>query len=53
MTKLVPSSMPALKDLRTLEKVTGVSGEIDVVVHAKNVATPADRRLDDQATRTS
>ncbi len=41
VTKLVPSSMPALKDLRTLEKVTGVSGEIDVVVHAKNVATPA------------
>ncbi len=41
VTRLVPSSMPALKDLRTLEKVTGVSGEIDVVVHAKNVATPA------------
>jgi uncharacterized protein len=41
VTKLVPSSMPALKDLRTLEKVTGVSGEIDVVVHAKDVATPA------------
>jgi hydrophobe/amphiphile efflux-3 (HAE3) family protein len=41
VTKLVPSSMPALKDLRTLEKVTGVSGEIDVVVHAQNVATPA------------
>ncbi len=40
VTKLVPSSMPALKDLRTLEKVTGVSGEIDVVVHATNVATP-------------
>lgn len=41
VTKLVPSSMPALQDLRTLEKVTGVSGEIDVVVHAGNVATPA------------
>ena len=41
VTKLVPSSMPALQDLRTLEKVTGVSGEIDVVVHAKDVATPA------------
>ncbi|MFL5831245.1 MAG: efflux RND transporter permease subunit [Solirubrobacteraceae bacterium] len=41
VTKLVPSSMPALRDLHTLEKVTGVSGEIDVVVHAKDVATPA------------
>jgi hydrophobe/amphiphile efflux-3 (HAE3) family protein len=40
VTKLVPSSMPALHDLRTLEHVTGVSGEIDVVVHARNVATP-------------
>jgi uncharacterized protein len=40
VTKLVPSSMPALRDLHTLERVTGVSGEIDVVVHARNVATP-------------
>ena len=32
--------MPALQNLRTLEHVTGVSGEIDVVVHARNVATP-------------
>jgi hydrophobe/amphiphile efflux-3 (HAE3) family protein len=40
VTKLVPSSMPALRDLRTLERVTGVSGEIDVVVAARNVASP-------------
>ncbi len=40
VTKLVPSSMPELRDLHTLEKVTGVSGEIDVVVHSHNVATP-------------
>jgi len=40
VTKLVPSSMPALRNLRTLERVTGVSGEIDVTVHAANVATP-------------
>ncbi|MBV8430799.1 MAG: MMPL family transporter [Solirubrobacterales bacterium] len=40
VTKLVPSSMPALHDLRTLERVTGVSGEIDVVVHSADVATP-------------
>jgi hypothetical protein len=39
VTKLVPSSMPQLRDLRTLEHVTGVSGEIDVVVHARDVAT--------------
>jgi uncharacterized protein len=41
LTKLVPSNMPALRDLRTLEQVTGVSGEIDVVMHAPNVATPS------------
>jgi hydrophobe/amphiphile efflux-3 (HAE3) family protein len=41
VTKLVPASMPALRDLRTLERVTGVSGEIDVVVHASDVARPA------------
>jgi len=40
VTKLVPSNMPALRNLRTLERVTGVSGEIDVVVHSNNVATP-------------
>ena len=41
VTKLVPSSMPALQNLRTLERVTGVSGEIDVVVHSGDVATPS------------
>jgi hypothetical protein len=40
VTKLVPSSMPALRNLNTLEKVTGVSGEIDVTVRAHDVATP-------------
>jgi hypothetical protein len=40
VTKLVPSSMPALRDLHTLERVTGVSGEIDVVVHSRDVASP-------------
>jgi hypothetical protein len=40
VTKLVPSNMPALRDLHLLERVTGVSGEIDVVVHSNNVATP-------------
>jgi hydrophobe/amphiphile efflux-3 (HAE3) family protein len=37
VTKLVPSNMPALRDLRLLEKVTGVSGEIDVTVRAPDV----------------
>jgi uncharacterized protein len=41
VTKLVPTSMPALHNLHTLEKVTGVSGEIDVTVRGRNVATPA------------
>ncbi len=41
VTKLVPTSMPALHNLNALEKVTGVSGEIDVTVRGTNVATPA------------
>ena len=39
ITKLVPSSMPALRDLHTLEHVTGVSGEIDITVKAANVTS--------------
>jgi hydrophobe/amphiphile efflux-3 (HAE3) family protein len=41
VTKLVPSSMPALRNLNALEKDTGVSGEIDVAVRGANVASPA------------
>jgi hydrophobe/amphiphile efflux-3 (HAE3) family protein len=40
VTKLVPSSMSALRDLRTLERVTGVSGEIDVTVKARDITQP-------------
>jgi hydrophobe/amphiphile efflux-3 (HAE3) family protein len=40
VTKLVPSTMPALRDLHELERVTGVSGEIDVTVHSADVASP-------------
>ncbi|HEY6395896.1 MAG TPA: MMPL family transporter [Solirubrobacteraceae bacterium] len=40
VTKLVPANLPALRDLRTLERLTGVSGEIDVVVRGSDVATP-------------
>ena len=39
ITKLVPSNMPALRDLKVLERLTGTSGELDVTVHADNVAT--------------
>ncbi len=39
ITKLVPSGMPALRDLHRLERVTGTSGELDVTVHAHDVAT--------------
>jgi uncharacterized protein len=41
VTKLVPQSMPALRDLHTLEAATGVSGEIDVAVRGADVADPA------------
>jgi uncharacterized protein len=40
ITKLVPQDSRALRDLRTLEHVTGVSGEIDVLVRSHDVATP-------------
>jgi uncharacterized protein len=41
ITKLVPQATPAIHDLRTLEAATGVSGEIDVAVRGRDVATPA------------
>jgi uncharacterized protein len=40
VTKLVPTSMPALRNLDALERDTGVSGEIDVTVRAADVANP-------------
>jgi hydrophobe/amphiphile efflux-3 (HAE3) family protein len=40
VTKLVPADMPALRQLRTLERTTGISGEIDVILHGPRVATP-------------
>ncbi len=39
--KLVPSSLPALRDLQQLQKVSGVGGEVNVVVEAQNAASPA------------
>jgi hydrophobe/amphiphile efflux-3 (HAE3) family protein len=40
VTKLVPSNMPALRNLNTLERVTGVSGEIDVTIRAHDLTQP-------------
>jgi hypothetical protein len=37
ITKLVPSDMPALRHLDQLERTTGTSGEVDVLVNAPNV----------------
>ncbi|MEA2388798.1 MAG: uncharacterized protein QOG41_1571, partial [Thermoleophilaceae bacterium] len=38
--KLVPQDMPALRDINTLQKETGVSGEVDVVVTGKDLTRP-------------
>ncbi len=39
--KLVPSSLPALRDLQQLQKLSGVGGEVNVVVEAENASDPA------------
>jgi hydrophobe/amphiphile efflux-3 (HAE3) family protein len=42
IAKLVPQSLSSLQSLNTLERVTGVGGEIDLMVSsAKNLTTPA------------
>ncbi|MFL5895322.1 MAG: efflux RND transporter permease subunit [Thermoleophilaceae bacterium] len=38
---LVPSNLQALKDAKTLQNTTNVSGEIDVMVTAKDLTDPA------------
>ena len=40
VTKLVPQDLAALKDAKTLQDVTGVSGEIDVTVTGDNLTQP-------------
>jgi hydrophobe/amphiphile efflux-3 (HAE3) family protein len=40
LTKLVPQKLAALRDLQSLQKSTSVGGEIDVLVHADNLADP-------------
>ncbi len=41
ITKLVPQSLSSLRGLDALERTTGVAGEIDLLVRARNVAAPA------------
>ncbi len=39
--KLVPQNLQALRDVNLLEKETGVSGEIDVLVHGRDLTSPS------------
>ncbi len=41
ITKLVPQNLSSLQALTTLERTTGVGGEIDLMVSGRNVASPA------------
>ncbi len=41
ITQLVPQDLQALKDVNTLQRETGVSGEIDVTVRAEDITAPA------------
>ncbi|HEX4110573.1 MAG TPA: MMPL family transporter, partial [Solirubrobacteraceae bacterium] len=40
ITKLVPQNLPALRNLNTLERSTGVGGEIDVMVRSADLLEP-------------
>lgn len=40
VTKLVPSDLPALRDVSALQRATGIAGEIDVLVSAQDVSDP-------------
>jgi uncharacterized protein len=40
ITKLVPQSLPSLRNLNALENVSGVGGEIDLMVSARNIGSP-------------
>ncbi len=41
ITKLVPQSMASLRNLNTLERASGVGGEIDMMVSSKSLTKPA------------
>ncbi len=40
ITRLVPGDLPAVRDLTTLQRTTGVSGEIDVTVAGRDLTDP-------------
>ena len=41
ITKLVPQNLSSLQNLGTLERTTGVGGEIDVMLEGRNLTKPA------------
>jgi hydrophobe/amphiphile efflux-3 (HAE3) family protein len=41
ITKLVPQNLSSLQNLNTLERVTGVGGEIDLMIEGSNLTKPA------------
>jgi hydrophobe/amphiphile efflux-3 (HAE3) family protein len=41
ITKLAPQNLQSLRNLKTLEKLSGVGGEIDLMVSGKSVVKPA------------
>jgi hydrophobe/amphiphile efflux-3 (HAE3) family protein len=41
ITKLVPQNLGSLQNLNTLERITGVGGEIDLMIEGKYLAKPA------------
>jgi hydrophobe/amphiphile efflux-3 (HAE3) family protein len=41
ITKLVPQSLGSLQNLNTLERITGVGGEIDLMIEGSNLTRPA------------
>ena len=43
---LVPQDLPAVRDLETLQRTTGVAGEVDVVVEGRDLTDPKVRRVD-------
>ena len=40
LRELVPQDMPAVRDLDTLQRTTGVAGEVDVVVEGRDLTDP-------------
>ncbi|MEV4420509.1 MMPL family transporter [Patulibacter sp. NPDC049589] len=40
LQRLVPGDLPALKDVRALERATGQSGEVQVLVRGRDLAAP-------------